>query len=220
MAIYYSKQMTNMMKYNNFDFDALKYSEPKHNPSGGQTVFVNDSERNKIRITTPKCYLPFGLSVYNDRYSLQLSLGNEDFITFLNNFDTHNKKIAKQNSSSWFKKSFSSETIDELYNPCVKQQNPKFPPLFTTRFPTTKDGKFLPEIYDIHKNLINHEHIKPGCNVEAILELTGVYFVGSKSFGLSWKVVQLKVHQSQKITGYAFNDDTDDDQDSDAEPPI
>ena len=56
---------------------------------------------------------------------------------------------------------------------------------------------------------------RQGCSVEAIVELTGVYFV-AKEFGLSWKIIQLKVFPNNKLQGYSFVSDSDDD--SDAEP--
>lgn len=214
--------MSTMINYENFDFSTLNYSDPKQNNIGNQTVFINDLERNKIRLCTPKCYLPFGLSNFNDRYSIQFSL-NKDvnrnislFIAFLEKFDQQNIDKAVSNSKSWFKKSLNKETINELYTKTLKQSNKKYPPLFSARVPF-KDGKCDIEIYDTNKNLISIDEIKPGCHVEAIVELTGVYFV-SKGFGLSWKIVQLKVHPSNRISGYSFEDDSDDD--SDAEPSI
>jgi len=53
---------------------------------------------------------------------------------------------------------------------------------------------------------------------EAIVELVGLYFV-AKEFGMSWKVVQLKVFPSERLKGYSFLCDSDEESDqSDAEP--
>jgi hypothetical protein len=210
--------MAPVLKPTNFDFSILKYSEPKINShNGGQTVFVNDQQRNKIRICTPKCYLPFGISEYNDQRSLQFSLDtvkNDDFIKFIQSFDKLNIKTATENSSSWFKKSLNSDTISELYNSSLKQNNPKYPPMLKAKLPC-KSGVFVGEIYDKNRTLIDMSSITKGCYVEAIIELTGIYFV-AKEFGMSWKVIQLKVFPSEKLTGYAFNDDSSSDDEDEA----
>lgn len=202
------------------NIDSLVYSQPKVNSMGGQTVFVNDTNRNKIRINTPKCYLPFGVSEYSGAKSLQMSLNGDSeqmnqFKKFLNDFDTRNIHVATENSNTWFKKSLNGDTVSELYNKTLKNPNPNYPPMFKAKLPF-KDGNFVGEVYDTSKKLIDFSNITKGCYVEAIVELTGVYFV-AKEFGLSWKVIQLRVHQSERLNGYAFADDSDSDC-SDAEP--
>ena len=41
----------------------------------------------------------------------------------------------------------------------------------------------------------------------AIIQCTGVWFVGKTQFGLGWKVVQLKTFKNQKLVGYSIIDD-------------
>ena len=184
-----------VMKPSDVDLVSLVYSEPKINQLGGQTVFVNDRSRNKLRIHTPKCYLPFGVSDYNGSKSLQLSLNGDtanmkQFKTFLHEFDNKNIETASINSASWFKKQLNENTVSELYTKTLRQSNPNYPPMFKAKLPF-RDGKFQGDIYDNEKRLIDFSHITKGCYVEAIVELTGVYFV-AKEFGLSWKVIQVK----------------------------
>ena len=209
--------MAPIKSYKQFDFNNIKYSEPKINKMGGQTVFVNDMGKEKIRICTPKCTIPFGLSEYNGRYSIQMSLNTNttEFIDFLQKFDNNNIENGSRNSTSWFKKQMSVDTLQQLYNHTPKQSNPKYPPMFKAKM-QFKDGSFEGEIFDTNRRKLNIQDIKPGSHVEAIVELTGIYFL-AKDFGMSWKVIQLKVHPSEKISGYAFADDSDD-EDSDAEP--
>lgn len=212
--------MPTVMKSEQIDISSLVYSAPKINSIGGQTVFVNDASRNKIRVHTPKCYLPFGVSEYNDKFSLQMSLNSEtdamkNFKNFLENLDKNNIQQGVKNPNWWKKPTISEETVAELYNSSMKQNNPNYPPMFKAKLPF-KNGEFDGNIYDDKRNLISFDKITKSCHVEAIVELTGIYFV-QKEFGLSWKVVQLKVYPSEKMVGYSFLDD-DDSEESDAEP--
>lgn len=202
----------------------LVYSNPRTNTSGGQTIFVNQEhgQRKPITMVLPKCYLPFGISEYSGRYSMQFSLKGDDpcmiaFKDFLNNFDLNNVTQAANHSSSWFQgKTLKTNVVQELYNPSMKQNKDIYPPIFRAKFPVNDYGVFVGEIYDTNKNIIHQDAISPGCEVEAVVQLVGLYFV-AKEFGVSWKVVQLKVHPKRNhIKGYAFVDDEDDM--SDAEP--
>lgn len=211
--------MPSIMKPNQVDIDSLVYSEPKINSLGGQTVFVNMPDRNKLRINTPKCKLPFGISEYNSKFSLQLSLQGlseqmQDFKTFISKLDEKNIEMGSKYSTKWFKKNLVKDTVKELYNPILKQTNPNYPPNIKVKLPF-RDDTFLGEVFDLNRNIISLNDITKGCYVEAIIELSGVYFV-AKEFGISWKVIQLKIYPSENIKGYAFIEDESDN--SDVEP--
>ena len=198
------------MDYKNFDFSSLKYSDPKISSSGIQSVFINDKNRNKIKITTPKCYLPFGISDYNGKLSLLMAIDDATYIGFLKQFDQMNIETAERNSDKWFKKSMSYETIVELYNPCYKHVNKKYPPNFKANI-YLQNGSFEGIISDAEGNILDIKDITKGCHVVATIELMRVYFVG-KDFGLTWKVVNLVVYPSNKLTGFAFQDDSEEEE--------
>jgi hypothetical protein len=211
------------MNPSDIDVSALTYSAPKSNYSGGQTIFINNVDRRPMKIILPRCRLPFGISDYNGHRSLSFSLRASDpklqpFIQFLNELDLRNVQTAVNNSHSWFnKKQITQSVIQELYNPSMKHKNEKYPPEFRAKFPTNEFGKFIGEIYDQSKYLTTQEAITKGCEVEAVVQLTGIYFV-AKEFGVSWKVIQIKVYPNvPKLVEYSFLEDSDDDK-SDAEP--
>lgn len=216
--------MVQMTSVQDIDVASLQYMRPRTNASGGQTIYINtpNTASKRIVISLPRCTLPFGVSDYNGRKSLQFSLwGDSDkmiqFKKFLADLDLRNVQTAVNESSLWFKKKISPDVVQTLYNPCMKQNDDKYPPMFRARFPTHPDtGRFIGDIFDVNKNLVNESCISPGCQVEAIVEMVGIYFV-AKEFGVSWKVVQLKVYPNERIKGYSFLCDTDDDV-SDAEP--
>lgn len=207
------------MKPENVDVQSFVYSEPKPNTNGGQTVFINDANRNKIRIHTPKCYIPFGISEFNKKYSLNFSLNSDtdamkNFKKLLKDIDNNNIKEGVKNSEKWFNKKYNETTINELYNTCIKQTNPNYPPNFKAKLPC-KNGNFEGSIYDTNRNEISMCKIQKGCYAEAIIELSGVYFV-NKEFGISWKVIQLKLYPTEKICGYSFIDSEDDSSDAES----
>lgn len=205
------------------EINQLRYSQPRNNTSGGQTIFVNQNMIFKpITIVLPKSYLPFGISNYNGRYSLQFSLKGDDpgmcaFKEFLNKLDLNNVQQAVNKSKTWFQgKTLSKNVVQELYNPSMKQNNDKYPPIFRAKFPVNESGVFMGDIYDTNKNIITQEAIVSGCELEVVVQLVGLYFV-SKEFGVSWKVIQIKVHPNTRlIRGYAFIEDEE--EMSDAEP--
>lgn len=202
--------MPTIMKPEQININALVYSQPKSNTIGGQTVFINDQNRNKIRIHIPKCYLPFGVSEFNQKYSINFSLNSDSeemqkFKKFLTEFDNENINQAVKNTESWFKKKYNKLTATELYNPCIKQTNANYPPNFKAKL-ILKDGRFEGTIYDTEKNEISIDQIKKGCYAEAIVELNSMYFL-AREYGTSWKVVQIKVYPTEQLSGYSFIDD-------------
>lgn len=217
--------MVNVQRASDVDPTRFVYSAPRVNHSGGQTIFVNlpDAFSKKVVLALPRCPLPFGVSDYNGRKSLPFSLPDGDdkvdeFREFLRKFDLQNVQTAVNNCVAWFKKPLAPESVQALYNPSMKQNSDKYPPIFRARFPTHPDtGHFMGDIFDANRNMIGLGAITPGCQVEAIVELVGLYFV-AKEFGTSWKVVQLKVYPTERIRGYAFVCDSDSEDESDAEP--
>lgn len=199
-----------MKVYNTNDIviDELDFSKPKQNSMGGQHIFVNIpntiQEESKIRIQTPVCNLPFGMNEYNGKYNLDLQLNDENMKEFLTSFDTKIIDTASYNSFSWFKKSMHGSVIKELFKPQMKQ-NGKYPPLFRVKIPM-KNGIFDGKVYNNKQEEISIHEIEKGCKIQAIIENTGIYFV-AKDFGVTWKVIQLKVFPSEKLTGYAFIED-------------
>lgn len=208
-------------KFSDINTSLIKLSEPWVNKSGGQTVFVTDLNDKKIVFTTPLCKAPFGISCMNNRYSISLNVPQndektKDFSDFLSQLDLHILSTAKNCSQSWFKKDLSQSKITSMYNPNLKNKNENYPPVFRARFPTDPNGNFMGNIYDFNRNMINQSNITNGSMIEAIVELSGIYFIAN-DFGVSWKILQIKVNPNVPVKGYAFMDDSDSEL-SEAEP--
>ena len=74
----------------------------------------------------------------------------------------------------------------------------------------TKDNVFTCEVYDDKRERVDLNELQTkGARVSAIIQCNGVWFAGGK-FGISWRVVQMRVTTNKKIAGFAFQDDPDD----------
>jgi hypothetical protein len=77
-----------------------------------------------------------------------------------------------------------------------------------------EEGKFKFDLYDratkeqIEQNDII-QSLEKGSKVRFLIECQGVWFANGK-FGISWKAVQASIKRPEKIQGYSFVDDDDD----------
>ena len=56
-----------------------------------------------------------------------------------------------------------------------------------------KDGKFIPDVYDGSKNLMDLNDIETkGANIVAIIQCLGLWVAGGK-YGCSWKILQMRI---------------------------
>ena len=82
------------------------------------------------------------------------------------------------------------------------KDNNNYDPLLKVNIPL-KNNEFTGSIYNEKGELMSIHDIEKGCEVEPVVQNTGVYFIGSE-FGTSWKLVELKVYEKYKISGYSF----------------
>lgn len=200
--------MSNVMRnFESFDVNQLQFTNPKVNQSGGQSVYINYNN-DKLRIQTPTMFAPFGVNEYNGRCSIDMSVRDPQFQKFIEDLDKTIIDNAVKSSNSWFKKNLNESVVNELYKNTLKGNSEKYPPLLRMKLPT-QDGEFVGEIYDANENLIATKALSRGMKIQVIAELVGIYFV-SKEFGLSWKILQVKLYPSNKLSGFSFVDDNDD----------
>lgn len=193
-------------------------------------------------LQTPKMRIPFGLDIAEGdngvkKYSINTSLANDDtsntnlkvFTEIIRKLDEHTKKIAEEYSELWFGKKHKSDVLEEFYKSAEKKsKNDKYPSTLKLKLPLKTVGdKQVPQfdIYNDNKELINLVKdgeidlscLEKGSEVIAIIQCTGVWFVGKTQFGLGWKIIQLKTFKNQKIVGYSIIDD-DPDEEPEEEP--
>ena len=198
--------------------------------------YFNESTKKSgpLVIQTPRMRMPFGPDVSENpdngikKYSVNTSLSMSDsnnhnlnvFTEIVRVLDSCTKEFASSNSELWFGKKHKPEVIEEFYKSAEKKskQPDKYPSTIKLKLPVKITGdKYTPQfdIYNDSKelvNLIDNNDIDVSClekggDVVAIIQCTGVWFVGKTQFGLAWKVVQLKTFKNQKLVGYSIVDD-------------
>lgn len=223
----------------NFDLSKLSYGTPRALDNGGKSIYVAYNGK-PLYLQTPKMVSPFGLKTWSkdeksptDKLSLELSFKNKSarksLQTFYDKCEGFDKKIvvdALENSSAWFKKKYSStDVVEALYTSFLKFPKDKNTGDITDKYPPTirltlpqKDGTATCEVYDKDKNRIDINGIETkGAEVTAIIQCLGIWIAGGK-FGCSWKVVQLRVTPpANRISGFAFKEDDEKDEESDIE---
>lgn len=203
------------------DVTKIKYDEPKVLDNGAKMVYVS-FKNSPLRIQTPMCHVPFGLSVYKNNntesHSMDFSLDMKDakgdvkdFMTKLEAIDKNNVQKGFENQQQWFKKKFTnSDFIEVLYTSMIKysklengEVNTQWPPRFKFKLPYAK-GAYQFEMYDKNHKLIDPSTVetKNGRAI-AILKCNGIWISGGK-FSMTWKAEQVQVFPIQQISGYCI----------------
>lgn len=232
---------------NQIDLSKIKYGAVKTNPIGGKSIYVSHNNSTML-IQTPEMRSPFGLSKWDKKekgadgvekdsfkYDLLLGFDGMESREMLNTFykkmsELDTKLIADgmENSMNWLgKKMTSTEVVEELYTPLVRQSrdkntgeiNNKYPANFKVSVPY-RDGKFQCTAYGPDKKEIDLSTVNlQGARITAIMQCVGIWVVGKK-FGCSWKVVQMMINPKSNIPKFAFQNlenEVDKNSDNDAD---
>jgi hypothetical protein len=230
-----SINMSNVVLPSNFKIENVSFKEPKKNTVGGQSVLLNytypDKKNGPLIMQTPKMRMPFGPDAGDTdtgakKYSINTTLANDDnpnqnlqvFTEIIRSLDQKTKDFAAEHSELWFGKTQKPEVLEEFYKSAEKKsKNDKYPSTLKLKLPVKAGDKPVPQfdIYNDNKELVNIVEdggidlscLQKGGEVVAIIQCTGVWFVGKTQFGLGWKVVQLKTFKNQKLVGYSIIDD-------------
>lgn len=142
-------------------------------------------------------------------------------------YDTKAKREAGVNSMQWFKKKLSEEGVNLMYSNTVRiptdketgEPTDKWPPTFRMKIPF-KNGKYGIDFYSKDRvkydNANIDELLSKGVKVSAIVQCMGVWIAG-KGCGTTWKVVQMVVSPPEKLRGFAFVNDGEEDGDEGSE---
>ena len=215
------------------DLNNVTFSPIKVLDNGGRMVYINYLNK-PFNVQTPEMSAPFGLSRFavndagasNDKYSIEVSFKNmatkaseEAFFKVLRALDARVVAAALDNSAAWLKKKYNSlEVVEALYTPCVKfpkdkttgEITDKYAPTFRMNLPF-RDNSFACDVYNTEGERIDLGSVETkGGKVSAIMTCSAIWIAGGK-FGVSWRIVQLRVQPSTVITKFAFRAMEDDD---------
>ena len=220
-----------------FKLENVSFKEPKKNAVGGQSVLLNytnpkTKKMGPLMIQTPKMRMPFGPEISESdtgikKYSVNTSLANDEtqnqnlkvFTEIVRVLDDYTKKFATEHSEEWFGKKQKADVLEEFYKSAEKKsKKEKYPSTLKLKLPVKTDGgKKIPQfdIYNDSKEIVNVlveseidlSCLEKGGETVAIIQCTGVWFVGKTQFGLGWKIVQMKTFKNQKVVGYSIVDE-------------
>lgn len=223
-----------IIKADDFITNKINFSDNiRTNKYSGKSVYVN-YDNGPFRIQMPKMSLPFGVSLYknpetgDEKHSLELSWADvkPELLEKFKNLESNVIDYVEKNSKELFKKQKSRAVLEELYQSYLKiaqddKGNPidKYAPRLKVKM-YVDGNNFNVDAYDaekvngkypkIHLTKDNiDDYMSKGAKVETILQCSGIWVVDQK-FGISWVLVQVKIHKNEnKLIGYAFEDDSD-----------
>lgn len=209
--------------FTDINVNNIKFSVPKGNADNmGKTVYFYNNNK-PMYFQTCFAKAPFGLKEWdNNKYTLNLSLTNSDFLEKIKELEEFFIDSAHKNYAQWFgnKNAKSREVVAELFSSSIawsKNTNADYPPTLKINVPF-RDGKFNCEGYKkVNNNItaveVSKDELFGGVQVQLILLCSGVWISGSK-FGCTYKLVQFMKGDDdshcKKIRGYAFIEDDDD----------
>jgi len=210
----------------NFSTQSINNEDVKINSLGGKVVYLKYNDQKKITMQTPLVSAPFGLSTYTDdktgvtKYSIDMSFKGMDtdpkiklFHDKMQELDDYVLTLAEQNSKEWLGKKMSKEVVEALYRPVIKQSKDpeKYAPTMKMKITNTSKGDMNVEAYDNNKNKMEMKDLTQGSRIRCLMECSSIWFV-NKQFGVSWRLVQVEVHKPDKISGFSFMEDSDEDE--------
>ena len=203
---------------------------------------ANTSQEHNLYVQTPKMFCPFGASAFKQtdnsqlpRYNLNLSFGKDKpelkkFQDKLQALDelvlekviNDKKLLALLNvtgSKDKIRAGLSFLQIPTIKFP--KDDTKDYPPNLSVKIPTVySTGKISTDFYNKQKEKmeVNHDNMEMCCpkksEVKCLLRIASIWFVGGK-FGIALRAEQVIVFPSQSLSGYAFADDSGDEEEVD-----
>ena len=214
----------------NIDANQITFDPVRKNALGGNVVYLKHKDAPRLQIQTPAVAAPFGMSTFTDektgavKYSLDISFRGmesepkiQEFHDKMLSIDEMLIKEGVAHSKEWFGKKMSKEVIQEFYRPLVKpSKDPeKYAPTMKFKIPQGRDDSISVDCYNHEKQKVDiMEALVPGMKIQGILECSSVWFVGKNMYGISWRLVQVKLHKSEKISGFSFLEDSDEDEEA------
>lgn len=167
---------------------SVRFGEPSNMSRGGCTVSIFDDSGRKIHIQTPRCGLPFGVSTYGDKMSVVLSIENDPtFASTLEAMDGRVTRAIAENYPAWFGKEISDDAVRDIFTSNLRDRT-------TWRLALPIYGeRSQVQFFNPEKEEISVDALRRGCEVRALVELTGLWFV-DRRVGIKWKPVQIMVY--------------------------
>jgi hypothetical protein len=225
--------MAQIIKTDRLNICDIVVSKVTKNKNGSQFAYIGTKTNKKIMLQGPQMFAPFGLSEFISeqgvKYSIDLSFIDKDsdvkiakFYTLCKDIDEFMIKQAVVNAKEWFGKNLTEDVVKEFYRPLIKEgkkkgDNDKYPDTVNFKLRTNKDGDLNVKKYDMNRNEISiDEPIITRSKIRCIFEISPIWFINRKNFGVSFNCIQMQIEKPDKISGYCF-DDSDNESDNEFE---
>lgn len=202
------------------DVSLITFGDIKTLDSGMKTVYLNYHNRAPIVFVTSALTSPFGLTCWEgSKYSIDLSVNTDPESTALfNKLKEIEERVldeASSKSAQWFKKTQSVAILKELFSSPVKfPKDEKYKPTVKFTVPyKAASGLFDCDAYNNKKEKIDiaKETITAGSKINVIGQICSLWIArDGRGFGLTMKAHQMKVSPPNRVVGYAFIEDSDD----------
>ena len=204
-----------IQRSSDFSAKSVGFSKLRKNKNGGKTVYLNAGDNKKLYVQLPFMRSPYGMSAFTDEstgrtsYSLDLSFDpdNEEAMALhekLKELDDIIVNTVAENSKEWLGKDFNVEVLKQaLYKPMVRPGKEQYPSTMKLKVLTKSDGSFVPECYNMNKQMVTLDSIEKGQKAMAIIDVNQIWFIDNK-FGVTIRLQQVLFEQSVKLPSFAF----------------
>jgi hypothetical protein len=194
---------------------SVQFSKLRKNKNGGKAVYLNAGDNKKLYVQLPFMRSPYGLSAYTDEatgrtsYSLDLSFDPDnaeamDLHAKLTELDDIIVNTVAKNAKEWLGKDFNVAVLKEaLYKPIVRPGKEPYPSTLKLKVLTKSDGSFVPECYNMSKQMVTLDSIEKGQKAMPIIDINQIWFIDNK-FGVTIRLQQVLFEQSAKLPSFAF----------------
>lgn len=187
-------------------------------------ICISHKNNKPLRFQIPRMYMPFGISGFTPeigptKWNIDFSMKgwNEEenyikkFYDFLRNVEDFIISYVDEKSLEIFGRN--NVDLKSIFNSNIKEDFDR-DPKFRVKVDTDHVNKIKPNIFDSNENDITTTAVKGLYSRHSgvsMVELNSVYFM-NKRFGFTWKLCQMKVFEPQRLHGFQFNieDENDD----------
>jgi hypothetical protein len=197
---------------------------------GSWAVYIVNKDDNTIRLQLnkqhgAKCTIPFGISCWDDdptktRKNLEISLPNDELVSFFSEIDEYNINQGILNSKEWFKSQLSREEVELKYKKLVQQPDEKWNPRIRTKV-NIDSGRYPLRVLNYvsaSESSDNRDHLKPGTPSDItkgskailIIKISALWFMNNQ-YGMTIETTDVLLYSSNERDDFDFLCSGDDD---------
>jgi hypothetical protein len=209
----------NIIKLSDFSASSIKFSDVQTNKMGGKAIYLNSADGGKILLKLPPLKAIVGISPsYQDRvskkgvlqYKMPLALADPAIQAAFEKINQAVLDAIQKSESKFFPAKKTLKDMMVNYKPFVQPSDKaEYAPLLKTNVVWNKDtNKFETQFYDAKGVDIDPEELieKRGLTVTTLIQLGQIYNTPA-GFGLSIRLIQVKVAAQAKVPARALLDD-------------